>query len=164
MTARARVALMAAVAAVSLSACGDDDDDDTAQTPAVQQTTAAAGQETTAAAAPEQPAGPPQSLPDVQERLQPAGYEFDADTGETPGVVAQMEISGNGLDGVEVYQYEDVTAARKDYDAIRKVYAKLPGRGIVRISDTRVYSYGEERKLTTGETEAFNKLYAAAEE
>lgn len=104
-----------------------------------------------------QPGAQPGSLAAIKQRLTAAGYSPE-----------DREVSGNAVedvevDGVEIDSFRTAAAARAEYAAIRGVFRDHPGRGIARLLGTRLYWFGKERPLTSGERARYEKIVSIAE-
>jgi hypothetical protein len=105
----------------------------------------------------EQPGAQPGSLVAVKQRLAAAGYAPQDDE------VGGNAVEGLEVDGISVSSYRTTAAAIAEYEAIRAVFRKHAGRGVVRLVGTHLYQFGEPRPLTPTERARFEKIVRIGE-
>jgi hypothetical protein len=145
-----RLAAIGVASAVLLPGCGGGGSRSTSSS-------AASASTTHATPTIAQPGAQPGSLATIKQQLSAAGYSPKS-----------SEVSGNAaqsleVDGVSIYSYRTEAAAVAEYKAIRKVYSEYPGRGVARLVETHLYSFGEERPLTSTDRARFSKIVSIAE-
>lgn len=131
-----------AASALTMLGCGSDNEPNPPSGAAERPTVTAAA--TTRATEPKivDPGGENGTLGAVRARLEAAGYEVEQED------VSGAAVAGLRIGTVSVTGYRDSADAEAEADAIRRVFAEQPGRGLVRVEGTRVYYLAQERALT----------------
>jgi hypothetical protein len=104
-----------------------------------------------------QPGAQSGSLAAVKQRLEAAGYSPEE------GPAGGNAVQNLEVDGVSIAAYRMEAAATADYEGVRAVLRKYPGRGVVRLFGAHLYQFGRPRSLTPAERARFEKIVRIGE-